>query len=82
MLTVLRRFVTDFEWIHDIVGNFGNLCFLVGSVLFLWEDLQTAGVWLFIFGSAGMMVGSLGAALVRWERRIRKNRDIGAEAPV
>ena len=34
----------------------GNLCFLVGSVLFLSEAAQTAGVWLFIAGSSGLLV--------------------------
>jgi len=73
---MIRQVVTEFEWIHDAVGNFGNLCFLVGSVLFLWQSEQTIGVWLFIVGSAGMMVGSVGSALVRWERRIRNDKDI------
>ena len=76
LMKAVREFVTEFQWIHDAVGNFGNLCFVVGSVFFLWNSLKIWGVWLFIFGSFGMMVGSMGATLVRWEHRIRHDRDI------
>ncbi|HEX5678265.1 MAG TPA: YrhK family protein [Alcanivorax sp.] len=41
---------------------------MVGSVFFLWESLKPAGVWLFIIGSAGMLLGSIGAAIVSYER--------------
>lgn len=34
----------------------GNLCFLVGSVLFLSDASQAAGVWLFIAGSTAFLV--------------------------
>lgn len=82
MIKLIREFVTDFEWIHDGIGNFGNLCFVIGSVLFLWKGAEIWGVWLFIVGSAGMLVGSAGATLVRWEHRIRKDGDMGVrQAP-
>lgn len=67
----LRAFLRDYEWIHIGVGLFGNFLFFVGSVFFLWASWQTAGVWLFIVGSFAMLLGSLGEALVRWERRLR-----------
>ncbi len=59
----------DYEWFHTLLGILGNLAFLVGSVLFLFESLKRAGVWLFIVGSAGMLVGSVGSVLVRRARR-------------
>jgi hypothetical protein len=68
----LRVFLHDYEWIHTGIGLFGNLLFFVGSVFFLWVSWQTAGVWLFILGSFAMLLGSLGEAFVRWERRIRR----------
>lgn len=37
----------------------GNLAFLVGSVLFLSEASQTAGVWLFIVGSVAFLLDGL-----------------------
>ncbi|TDC80734.1 YrhK family protein [Actinomadura sp. 7K507] len=66
-----RGFLADFPWIHLGIGIFGNLAFVVGSVLFLYADLQRAGVWLFIAGSSGMLVGSFGEVLVRVENRVR-----------
>lgn len=67
--------VRDFEWVHTLIGIFGNATFFVGSILFFWQSLQTAGVWLFVIGSAGMLVGSIGSAIVRIERsRMRGER--------
>ena len=75
----IREFLTtllhDFGWIHRGIGLIGNLTFLLGSILFLpsFSSLQTAGVWLFIGGSALMFVGALGEFLIslpgirRWE---------------
>lgn len=71
----LRAFLRDYEWIHIGIGLFGNFLFFVGSVFFLWASWQTAGVWLFILGSFAMLLGSLGEALVRWERRIRRRAE-------
>lgn len=62
--SVLERFVANYEWIHTGLGLIGNLAFLVGSVLFLWESTEQTGVWLFIFGAAGMLIGSVGRAIV------------------
>lgn len=61
----LQRLVSDYEWFHTGVGILGNLMFFVGSVLFLFEPARTAGVWLFIVGSFGMLVGSLGEAVIK-----------------
>lgn len=55
--------VDNYEWLHTSLGLAGNLAFLVGSVFFLDEDLKTAGVWLFIVGAAGMLLGSIGRAI-------------------
>lgn len=35
----------------------------------LWESLKTAGVWLFIIGATGMLIGSIGSGIVKYERR-------------
>ncbi|MFP3915436.1 MAG: YrhK family protein [Actinomycetota bacterium] len=60
----LREFVRNYEWIHTSLGLVGNTSFLVGSVFFLWESLKPAGTWLFIVGAFGMLVGSVGRAIV------------------
>lgn len=62
--SAVERFVSNYEWIHTGLGLMGNLAFLVGSVLFLWESTKQAGIWLFIVGASGMLVGSIGRALV------------------
>jgi hypothetical protein len=67
-LQPFREFVCHFEWIHISLGIFGNIAFLIGSIFFLWESLKTAGVWLFILGSLGMLIASIGSAIVQAER--------------
>jgi hypothetical protein len=65
MSNPIKTLVHDFRWIHIAVGVFGNLLFFVGSILFLpmAKNWQTVGVWMFIFGSALMLLGSLGELL-------------------
>lgn len=53
-----------YDWIHTSLGIFGNVAFLIGSVCFLAESTKTIGVWLFIAGAAGMLLGSIGEAVV------------------
>jgi 1,4-dihydroxy-2-naphthoate octaprenyltransferase len=61
----IREVARDYEAVHTGLGIAGNLFFFVGSVLFLFEPVKIAGVWLFILGSLGMLVGSAGSALMR-----------------
>lgn len=71
----ISRLISDFRWIHRGLGLIGNFSFFVGSVCFLYQALLgfglvigELGVWLFIIGSFGMLIGSLGEAMVRYER--------------
>jgi hypothetical protein len=57
--------VEEFHWLHTSLGLVGNVSFFVGSVFFLFESLKTAGVWLFIVGSLGMLLGSVGDAVAQ-----------------
>lgn len=70
---LLRRISQDYPWIHLGIGILGNTAFFVGSVFFLWEDWKRAGVWLFIIGSAGMLIGSLGRTLVDLAEREQRD---------
>ena len=70
MTAIIKTLVKDYSWIHLSIGVSGNLTFVIGSVFFLpvYERYQTAGVWLFIVGSALMLVGSIGQLLVNiWQ---------------
>ena len=62
---MIQTLVRDFGWIHLGIGLFGNFCFVVGSILFFktFEAWYTVAVWLFVVGSTGMFVGSLGQLL-------------------
>jgi len=60
----LRAFLRHHVWIHTGLGLLGNAAFVVGSILFLWESTKTPGVWLFIVGSSGMLLESIGRAIV------------------
>ena len=63
--TAIRDFIENNPWVHTAIGLFGNASFFVGSVFFLFESLQRAGVWLFIAGSAGMLIDRVGSAVAR-----------------
>ncbi|MFP5309938.1 MAG: YrhK family protein [Actinomycetes bacterium] len=76
--TLLEELVQEYEWVHTALGILGNVAFLAGSALFLSDATKTAGVWLFIAGSAGMLVGSVGQALVR---RVRRRAEGDAAGP-
>lgn len=72
---MLQTLVRDFRPIHLGVGLFGNFCFVVGSVLFFetFKAWHTLAVWLFVLGSAGMFLGSVGElAKSVFEARERK----------
>lgn len=71
----LGAVLSDFPWVHLGLGLFGNTLFVVGSVLFFWESTKTLGVWLFVFGSSGMLLGSVGELLVRIEKKRRRHGD-------
>ncbi|MBP0614691.1 YrhK family protein [Jiella mangrovi] len=59
---MIQALVRDYAWIHLAIGLFGNFCFVVGSVMFfkMFDAYYTLGVWLFLVGSLGMFLGSLG----------------------
>jgi hypothetical protein len=66
-LVPLKRIARDYPWIHTGLGLVGNATFFVGSIFFLFTDLRMAGTWLFISGSLGMLIDSVGEALLRVE---------------
>ena len=61
----------DFPWVHLGLGLTGNALFVVGSVMFFWDSVKTLAIWLFVLGSLGMLIGSVGELLVRVEKHRR-----------
>lgn len=66
-LVPLRRIAKHYPWIHTGLGLVGNTTFFVGSIFFLFAGLREAGTWLFIAGSLGMLIDTVGEALLRIE---------------
>jgi hypothetical protein len=62
-----------YEWLHILNDLFIGIYFLVGSVFFLYPDLEEAGTWLFIIGSGQMLIGPVLRTLNKfYARTIRK----------
>lgn len=68
---MLHVLVCDYEWIHICLGLIGNCAFVLGSFLFFSESTKQWALWLFVIGSFGMLIGSIGNAFVKFERRQR-----------
>lgn len=64
-MRALAKLIREYEWVHLGLGVTGNSLFVTGSVLFLFEAWKAAGVWLFIVGSALMLVGAAGNAVIK-----------------
>ncbi len=50
-----RRIYARYEIAHTVVDFLAALCFLVGSILFFWPEVETLAVWLFVIGSVFFM---------------------------
>ena len=78
----LSLLLRKYQWIHLTLGLIGNISFVVGSVFFLYEHLHSEGTWLFIIGSTGMLIGSLGEAIVKlWHTEEQEQQQKALSAP-
>jgi len=46
-----------YEWLHILNDLLIGLYFLIGSILFFYPHWENVGIWLFILGSAQMLIG-------------------------
>ncbi|WP_417261236.1 YrhK family protein [Celeribacter sp.] len=46
-----HRVYAAYELAHTLVDFGAAICFVIGSILFFYQDLQEAGTWLFLIGS-------------------------------
>ena len=74
---MLQTLVREFPYIHKGIGLVGNICFFVGSVLFFkfFDGYYTFAVSLFVIGSFGMLLGSIGS-IVRTIYEARERRAV------
>ncbi|KAA9010575.1 YrhK family protein [Histidinibacterium aquaticum] len=47
-----RKLYASFEIAYTAVDFTAAMSFLIGSILFFWNDLETAAIWFFVIGSA------------------------------
>ncbi|HDZ73329.1 YrhK family protein [Aurantimonas sp. C2-6-R+9] len=74
---MIQTLVRDYGHIHLGIGLLGNFLFVVGSVLFFktFEAWYTVAVWMFVLGSTGMFLGSVGQLLkTLYEAEERRRR--------
>jgi hypothetical protein len=68
----LATLVWRFPQVHLAIGVFGNVLFVLGSVLFM-TGRQDSGVVCFLAGSIGMLLGAVGEAMrVLGKRRLAR----------
>lgn len=48
-----------YEWLHILNDLMLGLWFVIGSIMFFYGSLTYWGTWLFVAGSAQMMIGPL-----------------------
>lgn len=81
---MLQTLVRDYAYIHTGVGLFGNLLFFLGSILFFrtFDAWHGVAVWMFVIGSAGMLLGSCGqiAKSIYEARESRQTAAVAASA--
>lgn len=46
-----QRLYAVFELLHTLADFVAAFSFLIGSILFLWNETEAAAIWLFIVGS-------------------------------
>lgn len=45
-----------YEFFYNLNDVFIALCFLIGSILFLWKSTEPVAIWFFIIGSALFLI--------------------------
>ena len=71
-MDALRAFLTQYEWLHALIGVVGNVLFVTGSTLFIWEPLKAYATACFLASSTGMLIGNVCGVIVRIRRhRVR-----------
>jgi hypothetical protein len=78
--TRFRKLIRDYRWIHLGLGLIGNTAFVIGSVFLFWSWAELPSIWLFVAGSSGMWIGSVGECIVKYEEAREKARAEGRQS--
>ena len=70
----VRAFAQENFWFHTLIGIFGNSTFFTGMVLWKVGSAMDLAMWLFIVGTGGMLIDSIGTAFARWEQDIYRKK--------
>ncbi|MFV2049395.1 YrhK family protein [Metabacillus litoralis] len=63
-----------YEFFYNLNDVFIALCFLVGSVLFLWDSFETYAIWMFIVGSGLFLIRPMIKFIKRFHlKKVRNN---------
>ncbi|HEU0190764.1 MAG TPA: YrhK family protein [Mycobacterium sp.] len=72
----VKSLLDRYQWFHQTIGVVGGFTFFVGSIFFLYdENWKRAGTWLFVIGSAGMLIGNIGGVIVRYHVDKSRHRE-------
>ncbi len=77
----LGKYEVFFKQRYTILYNLNDvligLWFLIGSICFFWESTKTAGVWLFVLGSAQLMIRPLIRIIhrIHFQRYMKQNNE-------
>ena len=79
---MFQTLVRDYPYVHTGIGLFGNLLFFLGSILFFktYQAWHTIAVWMFVIGSAGMLLGSCGQIVKSLYQARERRRDAAVAA--
>ncbi|KGX84178.1 YrhK family protein [Pontibacillus marinus] len=79
----LGKYEVFFKQIYTILYNLNDvligLWFLIGSICFFWESTKTAGVWLFVLGSAQLLIRPLIRIIhrIHFQKYVKNNQNEG-----
>ncbi len=75
----VRAFAQENFWVHTIIGILGNASFFAGMVLWKLDTAMDLAMWLFIVGTGGMLIDTIGSAFARWERDLYRKKQEARE---
>ncbi|MEN2767978.1 YrhK family protein [Ornithinibacillus xuwenensis] len=64
-----------YEFFYNLNDVFIALCFLIGSIFFLWKSLEIYAIWMFIIGSALFLIRPLIQFIKRFHLRRVQNQN-------